>query len=185
MDALIPIFVAVILAEMGSEPQAIAHANGATVPTMRIIGALLLATLVSYGVAAAGGLLILPLVAFDARTMLFGLALMFAGAPMLLKPKNAVPLTPGASTFTLARKFAVAQFGDGSQFLVLALVAKTGTPALVTAGAIAGLIAACTVPLMLRTSWFKGSMLRAVRLTCAVLLLVAGFWMIVSALGIG
>jgi putative Ca2+/H+ antiporter (TMEM165/GDT1 family) len=185
VDALIPIFVAVLLSEMGSEPQIIAHANAANHSHIRILTALLCASLLSYGMATVAGLFIFPLIAFDARTMLFGLALMFAGVPMVLKSKVAAPLTPGASLLTFVRKFAVAQFGDGSQFLVLALVAKTGTPALVTCAALAGVIAACLIPMTLGQGWFKGTALRIIRLVCAFLLLATGFWMIVSALKIG
>jgi Ca2+/H+ antiporter, TMEM165/GDT1 family len=182
MDAILPLMIAVILAEMGGKTQTLAHQQSLVSSHLRIMGALTLTSLVSYGLAAAAGLYISALIAFDARSLLFGLALLFAGLPMLLKPKQLTALHENVSTASLARHFTTVQFGDAAQFLVFAVAARLGTPVLAVIGAIAGVILACLVPMMMGRSWIKGSATTAVRWGAALLLSGFGFWTIISAL---
>ena len=184
MDAILPLFFAVLLSEMGSKTQALAHQQSLQSAHMRILLAVTITSVISYGLAAAAGLYMSQLMAFDARTFLFGLALLFAGLPMLLKPRTPPSLPANASTLTLIRHFATVQFGDAAQFLVFAVSARVGTPVLALVGATAGIVAACFVPMMMGQQWIKGSTLASIRLAAALLLSGFGGWAVVSALKI-
>jgi Ca2+/H+ antiporter, TMEM165/GDT1 family len=182
MDAILPLMIAVILAEMGGKTQTLAHQQSLISSHLRIVGALTLTSLVSYGLAAAAGLYISTIIAFDARSLLFGLALLFAGLPMMLKSRLLQALPENASVMSLIRHFTTVQFGDAAQFLVFAVAARLGTPVLAVIGAIAGVLIACLIPMMMGRSWIKGSATTALRWVAAFLLSGFGFWTIISAL---
>jgi Ca2+/H+ antiporter, TMEM165/GDT1 family len=184
MDAILPLFFAVLLSEIGSKTQALAHQHSLISAHGRILLVVTLTSIISYGLAAIAGLYIGELIAFDARTLLLGLALLFAGVPMVLKSRAPPELPASASTLTLIRHFATTQFGDAAQFLAFAVAARLGTPALALIGATAGILTACFIPMMMGHQWLKGSALAAVRITCALLLCGFGGWMVVSALKI-
>jgi Ca2+/H+ antiporter, TMEM165/GDT1 family len=182
MDAILPLLIAVLLAEMGGKTQLLAHQQSLISSHLRIIGILSLTSLISYGLAAAAGFYISTLIAFDARTLLFGLALLFAGLPMILQPKQPPALPENAPAISLTRHFTTAQFGDAAQFLVFAVAARLGTPVLSVIGALAGVLTACLIPMMLGRSWIRGGTLTAARRIAATLLSGFGFWVVVSAL---
>lgn len=184
MEAILPLFFTVLLSEMGGKTQTLAHRHSLTSAHWRIMLVVALTSLISYGLAAVAGLYIGKLIAFDARTLLFGLALLFAGAPMVFKSRLPPELPASASTLTLIRHFATVQFGDAAQFLVFAVAARLGTPVLALVGAIAGILAACFVPMMMGRSWIKGSALMSIRIAAALLLSGFGGWAVVSALKI-
>jgi Ca2+/H+ antiporter, TMEM165/GDT1 family len=184
MDAILPVFFAVLLSEMGSKTQALAHQHSLISAHGRLLLVITLTSIISYGLAAVAGLYVGEVIAFDARTLLLGLALLFAGAPMVLKSRSPPELPASASTLTLIRQFATTQFGDASQFLVFAVAARLGTPVLALAGATAAILAASFVPMMMGPQWLKGSALATVRIASALLLCGFGGWMVVSALKI-
>jgi Ca2+/H+ antiporter, TMEM165/GDT1 family len=182
MDAILPLLIAVLLAEMGSKTQTLAHQQSLISSHFRIMGVLTLTSLVSYGLAAAAGMYISTLIAFDARSLLFGLALLFAGLPMILKSRQPPALPENASVMSLVRHFTTVQFGDAAQFLVFAVAARLGTPVLAVIGALAGVLTACLIPMMLGQSWIKDGAITVARRIAAVLLSGFGFWLIISAL---
>lgn len=174
MDALIPVFVAVLMAETGGRIQGLTAAlhdrfsNSA--PT--ILAALTLTSLVSLIVAAIGGAVVADMVDFRTRTLLAGLAFAFAGAPMLfaLKPNPAPEMAPLAASF---RAFAPAQFGDASQFIVFAMAARGDAPALALAAGTAAILAAASMPL-LAGEWPGRLPLAAIRRGLGTILLITG-----------
>jgi Ca2+/H+ antiporter, TMEM165/GDT1 family len=183
MDVLIPVFIAVLLAEMGGRVQVLAHRlalGGTQARTIWI--ALFLSTLVSFGVAGTGGAYVSTLISFKARTLLAGLALLFAGGPMLLwfRHKEVEPDHPSL-TVAISR-FALAQFGDASQFIVFGLAATSVMPVLGPAGGLCAVMLAAAPPILMGKDWPGPVPLRLLRVVAAILLIAGGGWLAVSAL---
>ncbi len=182
MESLIPAFIAILFAELGSKTQNIAHMHGRTGLGGQALIAVLVSSLVAYGLAALGGVLIGAKLAFEARSLLFALALLFAGLPMLFPAKARSPLDPRPNAFKSGRLFVRAQFGDGAQFIVFALAARTGWAGLTLLGALMGIIVACAIPIMLGKDWPQGKMLALIRGGAGILLSIAGFLIGINAL---
>ncbi|MFM2098490.1 MAG: hypothetical protein RLZZ366_29, partial [Pseudomonadota bacterium] len=70
MDVLLPVFIAVLLAEMGGKVQALSHRLSQT--SSHVLAALFVAAIASCSFAAIGGAVIAPLISFQARTLLGG-----------------------------------------------------------------------------------------------------------------
>lgn len=183
MDALLPVFIAVLLAETGGRVQAASHGlqlrfgqPGA------ILGALALSTVASLAVAGIGGAFIATLIAFDARTLLAGLALLFAGGPMLVAAK---PMSEpaGKKPFAAAlARFLPVQFGDASQFIVFAFAARSGHAPLAIGAGLSAILAAALIPVLLGRDWPGKLPLPMLRRVAAALLILAAFALIVAAL---
>jgi Ca2+/H+ antiporter, TMEM165/GDT1 family len=184
VDALLPAFIAVLLAETGGKAQALSALIGVQQSAGRVMAALFVSTLISLGIAVAGSALIAGAIGYAPRNMLAGLALLFAGVPMLLTPKppKQPKGKPGFGTSFFA--FVAAQIGDASQFIVFALAARSAAPPLALTGGVVGVMAACALPLVLGKDWPAAIPLTALRRIAAVLLSLAGAWLIVTALGI-
>ena len=183
MDALLPVFVAILLGETGGRVQAVAHRLSETFSQTRaILAALALATFISLTIGAVGGAVVANLINFQARTLLAGLALIFAGAPMLLsrKPVAAIGGTKpfGTSLFHFAR----AQLGDASQFIVFGFAARADMPGFASAGGLAAVIISTLPPLLLRDEWPGSVPLGLLRRIAAVLLMIAGARMALGAM---
>lgn len=184
MEALLPVLVAVLLAEIGGRTQASGNALAIAYPQHHssVFAGLGLASLASLIVAALGGAVLATMIAYDARTLLFGLALIFAGIPMLRAVKApkikrfSSPLT--ASLFGFGR----VQFGDASQFIVFAVAARSGEPVLAVIAGVMGIIAATTPAIVLQSDWPGKLPLRPIRLLAAIILTLAGAFAAISAL---
>jgi Ca2+/H+ antiporter, TMEM165/GDT1 family len=182
VESLIPAFIAVLLAEMGSKTQNIAKVHGQIGSGGQALAAVAASSLFAYAVAAVGGILIGASLAFDARSLLFALALLFAGVPMMLAVKPEPLLDARPSYHQSLWAFVRSQFGDSAQFIVFALAARTTSAALPTIGALSGVVAACALPLIINKDWPEGTLLRTVRGGAGAVLSVTGFVIGVSAL---
>jgi putative Ca2+/H+ antiporter (TMEM165/GDT1 family) len=177
LAALIPALIAVLLAEMGSKVQGLAHAATAKSGAGAILAALALTSAIGLGVAAAGGIYVSKMLTPDARTLLAALALAFAGVPMLLPRRK-----PVTSPKHLIPAFVVAQFGDSAQFIVFAIAAQGGEGALAAAGGVFGMLAATSPPVLLGDQWPGRVPLGTLRWIAAALLIVAAIWLAAQAL---
>ncbi len=175
MEGLIPAFIAILLAETGGSVQALAGRNGA-------LPALALSTLISLGIAVAGGAVIATMIGPQPRMLLAGLALLFAGGPMLLrvKPPRAQDDAPGFSKAFF--RYLAAQLGDASQFIAFAIAARSSMPLLALAGGWGGVMLAAALPGLLGRDWPEAARLGLLRRASALLLTGAGVWLIISAL---
>ena len=184
MDALLPAFVAVLLAETGGRMQGLVGQMGARQSGGAVLAALALSTLISLGVAVAGAAVIATMIGARPRELLSGLALLFAGVPMLLrqKPPKAIGETSGIVRSFFA--FLAAQLGDASQFIVFAFAARGSAPTLAMAGGVAAVLSAGALPLILGKDWPGSLPLSSLRRIAAVLLIVAGGFIAIKALGI-
>jgi Ca2+/H+ antiporter, TMEM165/GDT1 family len=184
MEALLPVFIAVLLAEVGGRVQAIGNVLSLAYPQSQniLFGALGVSTLISLSIGAIGGAFIAGMIAYDARTLLFGLALVFAGLPMVIAVKRpsvkgfATPI--GAGLFGFGR----AQFGDASQFIVFAVAARTGEPLLAILGGMLGVIVAAAPAIILQGAWPRKIPLRPIRIAAALILTLSGAVATITAL---
>jgi hypothetical protein len=152
VNALIPAFVAVLLAEIGG-PLAIFTVERRTFAALAMVLLVIVAVVGGWAVA---GLLIAP-----ARVLLLGLAMLFAGfaqfgqrAPVAGKP------TIVASAMMLYR--------SPAPFLAFAFSAWMGAPATAGVGALAGIGVAAT------SGSLHGAMPRVVRTGAGIILCLAG-----------
>lgn len=183
MDALIPTFIAVLLAETGDRVQNQAHRLGRTFPDHRpIYAALIIVTAINLSIGGIGGSYIANLISFDARTLFAGLALLLAGLPMLLRVKPAKPITQKRAFIASLTRFFPAQIAGASPFIVAGLSARSDMAGFAIAGGFAGIMVAATLPLLLREEWPGVLPLVLLRRVAAILLIGAGLWLGVNAL---
>ena len=183
MDALVTAFVAAALAEWGDKTQLIVALLAARSgrPGLVLLG-LLLAAAASCVAAAVAATLIAGTITIRAMSLMVALALLFAGVAGLIRrqpPSIGSPRTPlilAAPLLCLA-----AELGDRTQFLTFALAGRFD-PALAAGGATAGIVAACVPAALLGAKLQTVLPVRAVRIGGAVLFLIAGFFVAVSAL---
>jgi putative Ca2+/H+ antiporter (TMEM165/GDT1 family) len=180
VEALIPAFIAVLLAELDGKVQ---HQSAALATRYHrphlALAALFLTTLASLTAAAIGGWLVHSIMNWNARTLLAGLALASSGAVMLWPRKPVEPITGTRAFPTSLWRYAVNQFGDNSQFIVFAFAAWSRSPGL--AAGVAGVLAAAVAPLYFTEDWHGFAPWKRLRQAGAVLLIAAGVWMGASA----
>lgn len=185
LDALLPAFLAALLAEMGDKTQLLT-----VVLAMRfarsgaVLGGIAVAALANSLIAALGGALIIGVVPHRALTLLLALALLAAGAGALIRQKQPkvgiyAHLGPFAAS---AIAFFILEFGDKTQFLTFAVAGWSRAPLLAAAGATAGVLAASVPAIALGASLPKTVPLQPLRIGIAVILLVFGVVVGLSAL---
>lgn len=185
METLLPVFIAVLLAETGGRVQARSHSLQLQFDAApAILAGLALSTLASLLVAGIGGAIIARSMDFEARTLLAGLALLVAGAPMAFRSPT-LKAAAGTAPFPASLKaFVPLQFGDASQFIVFALAARSGQPALAISAGLGATLVAAAFPILQGREWPGILPLSVFRRIAAVLLLGAGSWMVVNAFGL-
>ena len=184
MNAFIPALLVVLIAETGGKTQALAHGYGMVRQMPRGLSALFTTSLIAYAVAAVAGMLIGQILPMEARNLMFGVALLAAGLPMVTKAKPSQPPPIGGSAARSLFAFARTQMGDAAQFLVFALAVQGGSPTLAIMGALAGIMMAAFLPMALRNDWPQGRTLHSARWGGALILSVAGFVVAINALGL-
>ena len=185
MDVILPVFVAILLAETDGAFQNAAHRlAGRFSARTPIYAALALVTLINLSIGGIGGALIAQIINFQSRSLIAGLALLFAGAPMLIALKPSAPVTGTRPFWTSVGIFTRAQLGGASQFIVFAFAARTDMAALALGGGMAAMLIIATLPLLLDQDWPSGAPMVLLRRLAAVILIITGFWMILAALRI-
>lgn len=183
MEALIPAFIAVLLAETGDRVQTQAHHLGQQFPDHRpIYAALITVTLLTLSISGIGGSYIANLLTYQARTLFAALALLFAGLPMLLRVKPAKPITLTRAFLASVTRFFPAQIAGASPFIVAGLAARSDMTGFAIAGGFAGVMVAATPALLLKEEWPGGLPLLPLRRIAAVLLIGSGLWLGLNAL---
>jgi len=183
VEAILPVFIAILLAETGGRAQARGHdlqlrfdAAGA------ILGALTLTTLASLLFAGFGGAMIARMISYEARSLLVGLALLIAGAPMFLRARPTRKVSAKSAFAAGLKGFAPLQFGDASQFIVFAMAARTGQIAFAVGAGVTATMIAVAVPVIMGRDWPDDFPLAMSRRIAAVLLIAAGCWMVITSL---
>ncbi|HEX8485073.1 TMEM165/GDT1 family protein [Sphingomonas sp.] len=187
MDALMAALVAAAAAQVGDRTAWLAAilADRWRRPGLVIITAAL-GLLAASGIAAAGGALIAPTIAPQARQLLLALALLLQGAGSFFPAKMPDRLTgwrigAGATTFL---GMTILAFGDGIQFIVAALAARTTVPALAAIGATLGSLAIIAPAALLgEAAWLRLPLHRA-RMVIGAAFLILGATLALGALGL-
>jgi Ca2+/H+ antiporter, TMEM165/GDT1 family len=175
VEALLPTFIALVLAETGGKVQrqteALAMAFGAR---LTIIFALFLTSSVYLIVAGFAGIWVGELMNYQARTLMLGLALLFAASGVAWPKKSPASPPSGGALVTSLWRYAVAQFGDNSQFIVFAFAARGNAPLLATTAGVVGVLLASMPAFLYPTDWRKAVRLNSLRWVATGLLTLAG-----------
>lgn len=181
--------VAAALAGIGDRPAWLAailsdrYARaGSGAATVLVAATLALAT--AAGIAAFGGILLAPMLTPAARQALLALALLLQGGGALL-PAKAPDRLEGWRLGAFATSFLglfVLAFGDGVQFVVLALAARSATPWLAAVGAVLGSLAVLTPAALLGEAAWTRAPLGRVRVGVGALFVVVGIVLGLGAL---
>ncbi len=176
MDALMAALVAAALAQIGDRTAWLAAilSDRWRKPGL-VIATAALGLLAASAVAVAGGMLLAPLLTPNAKLLFLGLALLLQGGGSLF-PAKAPERLDGWRVGAAATAFLgilILAFGDGLQFIVLALAARSPVPALAAAGATLGSLAVIAPAAFLgEAAWLKLP-LAQVRIAFGVLFLIA------------
>lgn len=185
MDSLVPAFIAALLAGIGDRPAWLAAilADRYRAPWAVLLGATIALTAANI-VAAAGAMLVAPILTPNARGLMLALALLLAGFDSVwrLKPPERLERWRlGAFGTALVGGFILA-FGDRSAFLVFGFAARGPSPALAVAGAsAAGLVLAFIAILCGEATWHR-PVRRLLSTIGGVLLMLCGTIAALSAL---
>lgn len=185
MDALLPTFLAALLAGMGDKPQQLAVQLGARFDRQAaIIVGIAVAAFLSSFAAAFGGRLAADFINFRAIALMLGLALIAAGVDGLLRRKPAVlPALSRLGAFATAVTAILAlSFGDRTQFLTFAFAARADSLWLASAGATAGIVAAAAPAVVLGKRLEAILPIRVIRVGAAIIFLIAGVIIAAGAL---
>lgn len=124
---------------------------------------------------AIAGMLMAPIMTPDARALLLALALLSAGISALLRLKPPAALDRGAGPFLTAFLCLLALgLGDRTQFLTMALAARTPIPALAAIGATFGAMAVIIPALVVGERAYRRLPHRAIRIAIGSLLVITG-----------
>ena len=145
-----------------------------------------LALAAASGIAAVFGALLGPTLTPEAKQLFLALALVFQGFGVIGKVKSPDRLTGWrlGATVTSSLGLFILAFGDGVQFIVLALAARTPMPWLAVVGATIGSLAVVAPAALLgEAAWMKLPLGRA-RIAINLLFLIAGLYIGIDALGL-
>lgn len=184
MEALLATFLAAALAELGDKTQWLALGLALYFRrTAPVLAGIALAAIANAALSAFAGAVIAPMLTRWAATLLLALALGFAGVACFMR--SPVPLAAnwrmGAFVSSFLA-FLLAEFGDKTQFLTVAIAARTGMPALAGAGAAAGVIAMAAVAVIGGQAARERIPFTALRRAAGALFLILCFFAAISAL---
>lgn len=151
-----------------------------------VIAMAALGLLAASGIAAAAGALLAPTIAPNAKQLLLALALLLQGAGSFLPVKMPDRLDGWriGATATTFLGFLILAFGDGVQFIVAALAARSTVPALAAIGATLGSLAVVAPAALLGEATWLRPPWRRLRAGMGALFLVTGTILALGALGL-
>jgi Ca2+/H+ antiporter, TMEM165/GDT1 family len=184
LDSLLIAFLAAALGEWGDKTQLLAVLLAARYRRPApILAAIAVAAVANSLIAAFAGTLIHGTITPRAASLLLALALVFAGVAGLIgseaKDRPGWRLGPFLATLIL---FTLAEWGDKTQFVTVAIAARFNALVLPAAGAAAGIILSSLPAVALGPRLPRAVPLKAIRIGVAGLFLLAGLWVGVSAL---
>ncbi len=183
MEALLPTFVAVLVAEFGGRIQSESTALSRRYETqLPLLQAILLASLAGAGLAAAGGIMVAAQLTYQARTLLLGVALVFS-AISLLWPKRPVAAVERSAAFTTSLwRIGKAVMAGNGLFLIFAFSARGNAPVTAACAGAAALVIGSLPALMVPDEWEAVCRNAYARRGAGLLLLLLGLYAGLSAL---
>jgi putative Ca2+/H+ antiporter (TMEM165/GDT1 family) len=185
MDALFTSFLLAALGEWGDKTQLLALAFGMRFGRpMPVLAGVAVGALLNALLAAAGGMFVHGFITLRATSLLVAVALIYAGVAGLVAPKKP-DLAENWKTgpfVTTAVCFFLLEFGDKTQFITFAISAQFGAMLLAAAGATIGVLASSAPAVLLGPQLERAVPARAIRIGAAILFLLGGFIIGVSAL---
>ncbi|WP_184053437.1 TMEM165/GDT1 family protein [Sphingomonas aerophila] len=187
MDALMAALVAAALAHVGDAPATLAAilADRFRKPGLVILAAAI-ALAAASAIAVAAGMLLAPLITPKAKLLMLALALALQGGGALFPAKAPDRLQGwrlGAFATSLLGLF-IQFFGDGIQFVVVVLAARSPVPALAGVGATLGALVAIAPAAVLGENAWHRLPLRPARLVVALAFLVGAAILAAQALAL-
>jgi hypothetical protein len=143
-----------------------------------------LGAIASSAVAAWAGMVMLPLMAPEAKAMFVALALALAAIELFVARDRAAPTEPTRSLGAIALVLFAGQLTDAARFFVLALALATGAPVLAATGGALGSGAVLSAAWALRGEWDERIPARTVRLGIGALFAFAAIVVALSARGL-
>lgn len=187
MEAIVPAFVAAVFAQLGERsPWLTAILADRYGRPLVVLIAVALAHAAGNAVAAAGAMMIAPLLVPEARLLLLALALGFAGIGSLwpLKSPDRLERWRLGSFLTAFLGSLILAAGDATQFLTFAIGTRSSMPLLAGAGAAAGaLVVNGAAALMGELEW-RALPLKWVRIATGLVFLGLGIGCGASAVGV-
>ena len=151
-----------------------------------VIACAALALLVAGGIAAAGGALLAPQLAPNAKQLLLALAMLLQGGGSFVAARMPDRLE-GWRIGSVATSFLgilTLAFADGIQFIVIGLAARTPVPALAAVGATLGSLAVIAPAALIgEVSWLSLP-LRKARAAIGIIFIVVAIVLALGALGL-
>jgi putative Ca2+/H+ antiporter (TMEM165/GDT1 family) len=177
MDALMAAFVAALLAQASDRTPwltAILSTRFARPGAVMLGTAIALAA--GNAVAAIGGALVGPRLSPNAQALFLALALLSAGGSALFPIKSPNPLSSWRIGPFLTSLFGVLilAFGDRSQFITVAVASRTPAPALAAVGATLGALVVNVAAILTGEDARRKLPLGAIRIAIAVVFIIAG-----------
>lgn len=185
MDALFLAFLLCFLVELGGRvPQLALLLRKRTQAAWSVTLGLLLATGGNAAIAAGLGRSLAEGLTPEARALLFALALLWAGGNRLVPARSPDPLANWRIGAFLTTTFGIfiLGFGESAVLLAAGVAADRASPWLAGVGAWLGMAGAALLVPLLSENGFDVRRYWAVRLVPALLFLLAGFAVLVSAL---
>lgn len=177
--------VVAALAGVGDRPAGLAAilSDRYRAPAAVVLAALPALGLAS-GAAAALGAVLAPQLTPEAKQLMLALALLFQGAGAFLPataPERLAGWRMGAFATALLGLLTLL-FGDGVQFVVLCLAARTSVPALAAIGATVGGMAPIAAAALIGERGWSALPLGRARQVVGALFVLAGLWLGLGAL---
>jgi Ca2+/H+ antiporter, TMEM165/GDT1 family len=187
MEAVLLVFGLVFVAELGDKSQLLALTMASRHATRRVVAGLVIANVVTQTLSVAAGGLLGTLVHGPAVGVLAGLVFLAFAAVTLLRGEREVEEDDAARTrsaggvvTTVAASVIVAELGDKTMVVTMALAASQGVVA-AWAGSVAGMTAAGLIGVVLGRSLGRWVSPRLLRIGSAVLFAGFGVAFLVAA----
>ena len=177
--------VAAALAQIGDRPAWLAAILSDRYRAPGLVIAMAVLALLGAGLlAAVAGALLAPQLTPEAKQLFLAVALLFQGVGAMVPVKAPDRLTGwrlGATLTSLAGLFILA-FGDGVQFIVVALAARAELPWLAAVGATLGSLAVIVPAAMLGEAGWTALPLVTLRRIVGAVFVIAALWLGLGAL---
>ena len=176
VDALMAALMVAVLVQAGDRTPWLAAILADRYRPATVLAGGTIALAVVYAAGAAAGMAIAPLFSPAVKQMFLGLALMLAAIGLPFAPKPPDRLTGwrigGFATASLG--LAILAFGDATQFVVVALAARSPVPWLAAVGATLGALVAVAPAALLGEAGWRALPWRPARSGATAMLGIAG-----------